>query len=122
MRFKNFNVSVHRSVQGQLQAPALQEFPGRQQDKTCSAYIASKAGEQFAIFVENGGDSDCSIVIYVDGQMASVLLCFAKPKHNSVICHGVQPCPGVLRRFVFSKATLSGIYHYLRYLYGKSNA
>jgi hypothetical protein len=108
MRFKDFNVSVHRCIRGQLQSPALQEYPGRQDDSTCSAYIASKAGEQFAITVENEGDKDASVVFYVDGQMASVLLCYARPKHNTVVCCGVQPQAGLLRRFVFSKATLSG--------------
>ena len=108
MRFRGFNVSVHRTVQAQLQSPALQEYPGKQHDNTCSAYIASKAGEQFAITVENESDKDASIVFYVDGQMASVLLCYTRPKHNMVVCCGVQPQAGLLRRFVFSKATLTG--------------
>jgi len=109
MKFKNFNVSVFPSVQGHLQYDALEEYAEKQDEKTCSAYIPSKAGEQFAIFVENDGYTDCSVVVYVDGQMASVLLCYGKPNHNSVVCHGVQPRPGVLRRFIFTKAILSGI-------------
>ena len=102
-------MSVHQCIHGQLQSSTLQEYPGKQQDKTCSAYIAAKAGEQFAIAVENESDKDASVVFYVDGQMTSVLLCYARPKHNTVVCCGVQPQAGLLRRFIFSKATLTGI-------------
>ena len=107
MRFRDFKVTVHRSAQGQLQSP-LHEYPGKEYDNVTSAYIASKAGEQFAIMVENEGELDASVVFYVDGQMASVLLCYGKTNHNTVICYGVQPQPGLLRRFVFTRAMLTG--------------
>lgn len=114
MKYKGFVVTVHTSL---LQAgteiqktTALTEYPPKEplSNNVKSTYIASQAGQQFSIHVENESDSDASVLFYVDGQMASCLLCYAKPKYNSVICHGVQPEAGLLRKFVFRKATLTG--------------
>jgi len=103
MKFKNFCVSVRTHAFG-----AAYEYPSKSTAaNTASSFIPSRAGEQFFITVENNDLHDVSCIFYVDGQMASVLLCYAKPKHNLVICQGVQPQPGILRRFVFSKATLT---------------
>lgn len=114
MRYKDFTVTVNsasRSPQGLLKTVALQEYPakGPYQGNTAYTFIASQACQQFSITVQNDNPKDASVVFYVDGQMASVLLCYAKPKCHIVTCHGVQPQPGVLRRFVFKRATLTGI-------------
>jgi hypothetical protein len=73
-----------------------------------AAYVPSRVGERFSIAVENHSLNDATCIFYVDGQMASVLMCHAKPKYYMVNCQGVQPQPGILRRFVFSRATLTG--------------
>jgi hypothetical protein len=104
MKFKDFCVSV-RTLNG-----AAPEYPSKcTAANTVSSFIPSRAGERFSISVENNDLHDASCIFYVDGQMTSVLLCYAKPKHNVVFCQGVQPQPGILRRFVFSKATLTGM-------------
>jgi hypothetical protein len=113
MKYKGFNVTVHTSPQagtGIQKTTVLTEYPPNEplSNNTLSTYIASQAGQQFSIHVENESDSDASILFYVDGQMASCLLCHAKPKHNSVVCHGVQPEAGLLRKFVFRKVNLTG--------------
>jgi hypothetical protein len=115
MKYKGFNVTVHTSLPqtgSEIQKPTvLTEYPPKEplSNNIKSTYIASQAGQQFSIHVENGSDSDASVIFYVDGQMASCLLCHAKPKHNSVMCYGVQPEAGLLRKFVFRKAPLTGI-------------
>jgi hypothetical protein len=115
MKLRDFKVTVNTFAHG-LANTALEEYASKQtiSDNTISSYIASQVGQQFFILVENEHDHDASVVFYVDGQMASVLLCYAKPKHNSVFCLGVQPEAGLLRRFVFSRATLTGSYCSLR--------
>lgn len=112
MRFKGFKVTVNTptvSAHGSTNLP-LPEYPTKDSihDNTISTYVESHVGKQFSISVENESLHDASVVFYVDGQMASVLLCYAKPKYNIVNCLGVQPQPGLLQRFVFSKANLSG--------------
>ena len=114
MRLKGFKVTVNtptRCANGSNNLP-LQEYPAKDavQENTVSTYLESYVGTQFSISVENDSMHDASVVFFVDGQMASVLLCYAKPKYNVVTCLGVQPQAGLLQRFVFSKATLSGTF------------
>ena len=117
MKYKEFNVTVHTSLPqtgtGIQNTTPLPEYPPKEplSNNIMSTYIASQAGQQFSVHVENESDSDASVLFYVDGQMASCLLCYAKPKYNSVICQGVQPQAGLLRKFVFRKATLTGTLH-----------
>jgi hypothetical protein len=90
---------------------ALQEYPSKEapiQGNSASAYIASQPGLQFSIWVRNECGHDASVVFYVDGQMASVLLCYGRPQQNLIVCRGIQPEAGLLRRFVFQKANLTG--------------
>jgi len=113
MKFKDFTVTVTASTQcpqGILKSVALEEYPSKQpfQGNTAFSYIASQDGKRFSICVENDSANDASVVFYVDGQMASVLLCYAKPKYSLVTCYGVQPQAGLLRRFVFKRAALTG--------------
>ena len=113
MKYKEFTVTVKASsqcAQGILKTTPLQEYPPKQptNGNTISTYIASIPGQQFSITVDNHNSHDASVVFYVDGQMASVLLAYAKPRHNSVTCYGVQPKAGLLRRFVFQRATFTG--------------
>ena len=114
MKYKDFNVTVHTSLPrtetGIQNTTPLTEYRPKEplSNNIISRYIASQPGQQFSIHVENESDSDASVLFYVDGQMASCLLCYAKPKYNSVICHGVQPRAGLLRKFVFRKVTLTG--------------
>jgi len=115
--FKNFKVNVHVPFKGpggwsrnlplaEYQTKLTSADPN---SKQCTRYIAAIEGSQFAITVENGAPQDASVLFFVDGQMASCLLCYAKPKCNIVTCQGVQPKPGVLQRFLFSKANHFGI-------------
>jgi hypothetical protein len=113
MRLKDFNVTVHISrtenVFGiQIQKTvALPEYYTKHQPDVVKTYIASQEGREFSIIAENYSKMDASIVFYVDGQMVSCLLCYKNGK--SVVCAGVQPQAGLLRKFVFRKATLTGI-------------
>ena len=114
MRHKGFNVTVNTPTpcaNGTYNNLPLPEYPAKDHVNggTISTYVESQVGKQFSIGVENESSHDASVVFYVDGQMASVLLCYAKPKHNVINCLGVQPQAGLLQRFVFSKAMLSGI-------------
>ena len=124
MRLKEFNVTVNTPTLcagGHRNLP-LPEYPAKDavhENKT-STYVESQLGKQFSISVENDSVHDASVIFYVDGQMASVLLCYAKPKFNIVNCLGVQPQAGLLQRFVFSKATLSGTFLDLRDLMRRS--
>lgn len=113
MKFKDFNVTVHtpsgESVSVTQKTTALPEYPPEDpvQGNIISTYIASQIGSQFSIVTENHTQSDASVVFYVDGQMACCLLCYKN--NGSVVCAGVQPQAGLLRKFVFRKATLTGI-------------
>ena len=104
MKFKDFIVTVSTAQGTSLEYPPDPNVSAN----TVSTHIASRAGEQFSIVAQNDGIHDASCIFYVDGQLTSVLLCYARPKDNMVQCQGVQPAAGVLRRFVFSKATLTG--------------
>jgi len=113
MKHNGFTVTVDSPTacaQGYNNLP-LPEYPAKDavHDNVISTYVEARIGKQFSISVENESTHDASVVFYVDGQMASVLLCYAKPRHNRVSCLGVQPEPGLLQRFVFTKANLSGM-------------
>lgn len=116
MKFKGFTVKVvsgpNPGVLGVRWPDALIEYPPKDpvHDNIVSAYIASQVGQRFSISVENGSGHDASVIFYVDGQMANVLLCYTNPSYNTVICHGIQPEAGYLRRFVFKKAVLTGVW------------
>jgi hypothetical protein len=120
MKYKGFNVTVNSPTacaNGYNNLP-LREYPAKDpvHENVISTYLEAHIGKQFSISAENDSPHDASVVFYVDGQMANVLLCYAKPRHNIVSCLGVQPEPGLLQRFVFSKAYLSGLsqkYHEL---------
>lgn len=113
MRLKDFNVTVHIprtenvfGIQVQKTVP-LPEYYTKHQQNVVKTYIASQEGREFSIIAENYSEMDASIIFYVDGQMVSCLLCYRNGK--SVICAGIQPQAGLLRKFVFRKATLTGI-------------
>ena len=113
MKYKEFIVTVNTPTQcagGYFKNMPLTEYPSKHpvENSTVTTYVPSHPGKLFSISVENGSLHDASVVFYVDGQMVSVLLCYAKPKYHVVNCLGVQPQAGLLRRFVFSKAILSG--------------
>ena|ERR1700734_3605977 len=117
MKYKEFQVTVRTPALctgGYYKDMPLTEFPPKYpvENNIISTYIPSSAGKLFSVAVENESTHDASIVFYVDGQMASVLLCYAKPKYNIVNCQGVQPQAGLLRRFVFSRVSLSGISYF----------
>jgi hypothetical protein len=117
MKYKGFNVTVNTPALcpgAYYKDMPLTEYPSKYpiENNTMTTYIPSNVGKMFSIAVENETQNDTSVVFFVDGQMASVLLCYAKPKHNIVNCQGVQPQAGLLRRFVFSRATLSGKCHF----------
>jgi hypothetical protein len=115
MKYKGFNVTVNTFIpqngSGVAKSEALIEYHPKHplQNNTMSTYIASRAGQQFSIKVENETEDSASVVFFVDGQMASCLLCYARPLNNEVVCYGVQPQEGILRKFMFKKATLTGI-------------
>jgi hypothetical protein len=113
MKHRGFNATVNTPTScanGYNNLP-LAEYPAKDavHENAITTYVEAHIGKQFSISVENESTHDASVVFYVDGQMASVLLCYAKPKHNVVNCLGVQPEAGLLQRFVFSKANLSGL-------------
>jgi hypothetical protein len=116
MKFKGFTVTVNsgpnEGAVGARRLNALNEYPTKDpvQNHTVSAYIASPVGQRFSISVKNECGHDASVVFYVDGQMANVLLCYGRPEYNNVACHGVQPKAGYLRRFIFKKATLTSVW------------
>lgn len=117
MKYKEFEVTVRTPALcagGYYKDMPLIEFPPKYpvENNTISTYIPSSVGKLFSITVENESTHDASVVFYVDGQMTSVLLCYAKPKYNVVNCQGVQPQAGLLRRFVFSPVSLSGNSHF----------
>lgn len=95
-----FGIPVQKTV-------ALPEYYTMHKPNVIEGYIASQEGCEFSIIAENYSKTDASIIFYVDGQMASCLLCYKDGK--SVICAGVQPQAGLLRKFVFRKATLTGM-------------
>ena len=117
MKYKEFRVDViapHKTPAGWCPNRSLTEYTTKSQHEGYGSneratYIAAQPGVPFSITVANESPHDASIVFYVDGQMASCLLCYARPKCNVVNCQGVQPQRGYLRRFVFSKAHFSGI-------------
>jgi len=97
-----FGIPVQKTV-------AVPEYYTKHQPNVVETYIASQEGREFSIIAENHSKMDASVIFYVDGQMANCLLCYKDGK--SVVCAGVQPQAGLLRKFVFQKATLTGTYH-----------
>src|SRR5262245_29468771 len=113
MKFKGIKVAVITPVRkagGKTTYIQLPEYAERSDEKVQykqSAHIPAQVGRQFCIVAENDIVNDITVEFYVDGKIASNLICHPKPCHSTVTCEGVQPEAGTLRRFVFNKSTLT---------------
>ena len=117
MRYKGWGVSVQMGDPFSpeiLKPEVLPEYLPKEPlvENTLTMYIPAQERKQFFITIANEDVCDARVFVYVDGQVASYPLCYARPKPNALNCvgfHSVQD--GYLRKFAFQRAPLKSVSH-----------